>query len=346
MWYQFAAERQKPDPAMTQKIEVPGGGSEAIYRNSQGENITPGSPKWKEYEDIKAKAFPFHALSPGASNAPAAATATPPAPEPTPEQRAQMVNQFGIAPENAATMSAADVQAKLAAPVAPTVQPKLTTGSYNPATGGMVTQSGEIPKVNEITEPLQKDKAYEDWTIAKSRYNDMQAAMQAINAVPVADQRAGKANLNSQDLALAESVIKMFDPAGTVRQFKWEKMEHNQPIVARINDFREQLLRQGSLTPEARQAIAQIGTQHMQAIEREALNPISRAAARANSAGHPLQNVLNPNEVRLLNGERTPNYTPPKDFTGGSTGSPGPVITLTNGQKVQRGADGQYYPAQ
>jgi hypothetical protein len=343
MWYQFAAERQKPDPAMTQKIPTAGGGEEIIYRNAQGEVITPGSPKWKEYEDIKAKAFPLHSMAPGGSAtvSPAAPSAPP---EPTPEQRAQLVTQAGVSPTDASTMSAADVQARLAPPK-PSVVPRPVTGSYNPETGGIVTQAGEIPKSQEITEQFRKQKSYEAWNASKPFYGSMANTMTQINAIPVADQRAGKVNLNAQDIELISNFVKLYDPNAVIREFKFDKIEHSQPIPDQVRNWMSTVIRSGQLTPEARQELFRTATEAFRAKQQSIIPDLQMAAKRAQDTRLPLEHIMTPEEQQLLSGNVAPSYAPGGGAAAGGAKLIGPVITRPNGQRIQRGADGQYYPA-
>lgn len=117
--------KEKLDNIMTEKS--PDGAVLAAF-TKQGRAVPP-----EEVERLEAQArSPFSGLTPGATSATAGA-ATPPVAQapvaaPTPQQRAQAVEQLGVAPERAAVMTGADfqnlVQPKaVPAPVQPTVEP-------------------------------------------------------------------------------------------------------------------------------------------------------------------------------------------------------------------------------
>lgn len=141
-------------------------GSSLFKFNKQGELITP------ELEQSLATQVvsPFAQLQPGAATTSATAGATPPvaqapAPALTDQQRAQAVEQFGVAPENAAVMTGAEFQglvepkARPAAPGKPTVSPS----SKLP---GATAFLGE-PKAKDLTEKIIPPEGVKD--IAMSR---------------------------------------------------------------------------------------------------------------------------------------------------------------------------------
>lgn len=138
-------------------------GSSLFKFNKQGELITDELEKSLASQVVS----PFAQLQPGTATTSATAGATPPvaqAPVPalTDAQRAQAVEQFGVAPENAAVMTGAEfqglVEPKAQAPSKPTVSPGRVPG----ATAFL----GE-PKAKDLTEKIIPSEGVKD--IAMSR---------------------------------------------------------------------------------------------------------------------------------------------------------------------------------
>jgi hypothetical protein len=79
----------------------------------------------------------------------------------------------------------------------------------------------------------------------------------------------------------------------------------------------------------------------MRAKEQSIIPDLKMAAQRAQSAGYPLEHVLNPEEQKLLQGTLTPSYGGHAGASG--AGGTGAVKTLASGLRVQQGSDGKWY---
>lgn len=116
---ELAKSRLTPDPRLTQ--ESPDG-SNVFFFNSQGERI----------EDLKSiltpqATAPFSQVTPGTVAEISAQSSTPAQPviEVTPEQRAAAVEHLGVAPERAAVLTSAEMQALVQPRITPTATPTI-----------------------------------------------------------------------------------------------------------------------------------------------------------------------------------------------------------------------------
>jgi hypothetical protein len=180
--------------------------------------------------------------------------------------------------------------------------------------GNLITaQRTEAEKAKlgmELTEESRKTQSYKDWRHAASFYENALDAISAINKVPIADQRVGKVNLNAKDTELAESVVKMLDPAGVVREFKWNKFESNQPWPEQVRNIMSRVKQEGKFTPETRQELMKIANASIRAREGQAADFLKQSKEK----GAPLTDKEN----ALASGQLTPEYVPP---TGASSGA-------------------------
>lgn len=238
--------------------------------NDIGEDITPGSPAHKYLTETAKSVFN---MSPGT------AALIPP----TPDESAAPVD---VAPKAAP------------APVTPTVTPD-TTG-YTP---GMGIQTG-LPKdyqtPAEIGADLRKQDAYSLWDKQQAPANSFKTSANEILSIPESEQRSGKAKMNALDLSLAENIIKMYDPGAAIREFKWDKLAEGQPYTEKLRNFKAEVQRSGTLTPESRKRLIALGYDTLAASDQAALPHIQLAAKRAAINGKSIDSVLNPRELDLL----------------------------------------------
>lgn len=338
----------------------------SVDLNATGEDITdPQKKQILQQQALAPLAFKF--LKPGQTNtAPAASTppqaSTTPAVEPiqvTPDQAAQMrADLLNRGISEAAAMSDQDVARKiteLPSPVAaatPSASPSATVEPRNnrPVVNQFIAGKGLVSKTEPGEKPLEliketrSSETYRDWAKANTFYDSAKAAIDTLNSLPEAEVKGGSARQNAADIALTESVIKLYDPQGVVRQFKWDKIEQHQPWPDKIKNIVSLAVSRGTLTPEMRQSLAEIATDRMKSYEDSVRPQLKQTAILAQHNGYdPLKDgILSEKEASLVAGGGIPKYVAKGSSAAAATNA-GPVITLESGQKVQRGADGQYY---
>jgi hypothetical protein len=355
--------QQRLTPVRQEKTTGPGGQTGFRSFNALGEDVTPHpeNPTFKQWNQIAAQPLSFRTIKPGGTQtaptgaAPEQPAAAAPMIEPRTEDanraRAAMVESGQLTPEQAVQVPNSQVGAPspkpMIAPKVPNLPPgetppsTETLGTYDPGLG-VVTGAGEVPKPQDITDQVRKQKSYEAWNASKPFYNAMANTIQQINQIPLADQRAGKVNLNAQDIELVSNFVKLYDPNAVIREFKFDKIEHSQPFPDQLKNWMSTITRNGQLTPETRQQLFRVATEAYRAKEQSIVPDLQMAAQRAQAAGYSVNHILNPEEQQLLSGKNTATYNPPGAAGRTATGGGG-VKTLTSGLKVQQGADGKWY---
>lgn len=350
----FARMMLEPDPA--RKITGTNAQQQPFEKwfNKWGQDVTPSAdnPTFQHYNSIIQHTNQQIFGQPGSVQAaptapPMAAPAAPAAPlvqpKPIDEQRADLVNSgrvpiaqaVNLTPEQITQMSAAPA-APAAAPLvqpaaapAPVAKPNVSVvgnpvGSYSQESG-MVTGPGKnVMSAKEIADDLRKQKAYELWDSQKGFAETFKDTANRIQQIPVEEQRSGKVPMNALDLALAESIIKMYDPAGAIREFKWDKLADAQPVLEKLPNWKSSFLHTGTLTPEGRTRLIEMGYENVAGKEKAVQSHLQQAAKRAEASGLSPSDVLNPEEIRVLEGGSF------KGTAGGPTGNPPGV----SGQKT------------
>jgi hypothetical protein len=176
----------------------------------------------------------------------------------------------------------------------------------------------------ELTEESRKTETYKDWRHASAFYDNAVDAISAINKVPLAEQRAGSVNLNAKDTELAEAVVKMLDPAGAVREFKWNKFESNQPWPEQIAGIMSKIKQEGKFTPETRQELFKVANASVRSRESQAADFLKQSKSK----GAPMTD----REDALANGQFTPQYVPPTGTTPAAAAAP--QIKVLNGRQM------------
>jgi hypothetical protein len=201
--------------------------------------------------------------------------------------------------------SAVSATPAVAPAVAPVVEPAASTPpTVEPTPQGIQTgMSKNFMSAPEIGADLRKQKSYELWDQQKGFANSFATAADRISKIPIEEQRSGKAKMNSLDLALAESIIKLYDPGMAIREFKWEKLAEAQPYLEKLPNWRAEFLHTGSLTPEGRQRLIELGYDSVKGKENAILPQLQFAVKRAEQSGLPPESVLNPDELRVLHGK-------------------------------------------
>jgi len=235
--------------------------------------------------------------------------------------------------------------------LSPSVAPKtasIVKPSVLPPQSQIVTETKAmpVPKPAEITEGFRKLDTYKEWEKARPYAESMMDAAAAYDKPPTPAElkRFGGPNLNARDMELAESVMKLYDPAGVVRSFKWDKITEAQPWADKLDNLVPMLAKNGTLTPDTRQALITIGTDNIRGREKSLAPYLNQAKQVAEDSGYgdQLHRVFTSQELSILNGSGiTPPYvekgaTPQPQ--GASASNP---ITLSSGKKVYRDASGK-----
>ena len=237
------------------------------------------------------------------------------------------------------------------APPAPSATGSFPVATSVPNAGLSLGAAEKTPEISTLTDQVRKQKSYESWNASKPFYNSMREVMADVNKIPIEEQRSGRVNMGIKDIELVSNFIKLYDPNAVIREFKWDKIEHSQPIPDRVKNWMSEITRAGSMTPETRQELFHVASQAYDAKAKSVLPDLKLAEKRATQYGHPIDQVLNPDELDLLHGTfktGAESMAPSPGSAGASQSGPewGPVVELSGVGKVRRGPDGQYHRAQ
>jgi hypothetical protein len=223
--------------------------------------------------------------------------------------------------------------AALVSPIAPPSGPPVDEQ------GNLITsQMTEVEKQKhgmELSEESRKQEIYKDWRRASMFYDNAVDAISAINKVPLEAQRRGTVNLNAKDTELAEAVVKMLDPQGVVREFKWNKFESNQPWPEQIANVMSRIKQEGKFTPETRQELFQIANASVRSREQQAADFLKLSKSK----GAPLTD----REDALATGQFTPEYGRPGSTPAATTGATAPIMKSLQGRQMIRNAGGKTF---
>jgi hypothetical protein len=241
----------------------------------------PLSPEYKSllnrYQGMTAPLFPGGPAVPVQPNAPATAPAKP---------------DIAVPPPDAATL------------------PPVGNGPPVDANGNLITavrtDADKAKQAAEFAESARKNGAVESWRKAQPFYALAENAIHAINQTSKEEQNRGSTNLNQRDFELADAVVKMLDPEGTVREFKWEKLANGQPRYPdQVHAVMARLTGQGTFVPGVRQELMKVANDAIRAREKTAADVLQGAGAIGGS--------MTPLEKGLISGNFTPSYSPPGD---------------------------------
>jgi hypothetical protein len=214
---------------------------------------------------------------------------------------------------------------------APVIQPTLSHGKLPYAGGVDIVQTPQtVFTAEKIREGLMKEVPYQSWQKTVPYATTFEANADTVRALTPSQQ--GATNMNMTDLGLAESLIKLYDPEGVIREFKWEKFETNQPRVDLLkNAWDLAINKRGSFTPETRAKLIEMGEEVIQGREKAARPAIEKAfnQARQNPNVDP-STVFTTEDQRLLarkEGELIPKTAA---ASGGFSNNPGPGWELKN----------------
>lgn len=232
------------------------------------------------------------------------------------QRRAQLVNSGIASPTEAANATPDQINAALALPtqpqaavtlpVAPQVTVRTPAGVFDPVTSSIQTKApeGQFATPKDIVEDLHKQKSYEAWDTQKGYLETFDRTAKDIAKIPDEAQRSGRVNMNTLDAGLAESIIKLYDPQGAIREFKWDKLTspEKNSILERLPNAVSSLLGSATLTPEGRRRLIQMGYEVADAKEAAVRPFLQQAEARVNTHGVNKALVFTPEENRVLAG--------------------------------------------
>jgi hypothetical protein len=231
------------------------------------------------------------------------------------------------------------VAAKTAPAAAPAVKP----------TPGILTYTPEAWKVkNDIQTAARADKRVSNWEAAQQYIQPFVSRAQEVAKMPVAQQQSE--NMAVIDQGMVENLIKMYDPQGTMREFKWEKTEQNQSRLEKYLNMKnvwQRVKGETILTPGARQRLVDMGYEAIRGVESAAQPAFQNAQQSASTAG--IGNPLDTEQARIANGQFLQNPWPmsrgASKGLGGATTGAGPVRMIPGVGSVYRGEDGKFYKA-
>jgi hypothetical protein len=269
-----------------------------VFINANGEDVTPvpGNKLFDYYNDMRRDAWEtFHT----------------PAKEPEQHPAGKHPNiESMVSPGNIPDAPPAPMIVPQPAPAAPVVSPATATPSgpppvdinqYSPMQGLPIGPQNTVWDEGKTSDELQKNPIYQNWAQTRTQVGNFVSAANSINSVPW-DQQL-KQNMNPQDIALAESLIKMYDPQGVIREFKWDKFADNQPLLSKLRDAQQMILRTGEFTRDVRQDLIKLGQETIRAREDGVKPTLQQAVQRASSnPTNDLRNILDPHDTELLKG--------------------------------------------
>lgn len=318
----LAMQAMEPDTGRTLTATDPSTGKEGkkIF-NKWGVEITPGSEGEQFYRRLM--------MMPGA---------VPPGASPA---FSSLVSPQSPAPPAGGSAS----QANVVQPAAPAPQAQ-SVGTYDPGIGVVTGQAkGFFKTPEEITGDLQKQKTYELWEQQKKFAKSFDSTAAKIEKIPTAQQQSGSTAMNALDIALAESIIKLYDPGMAIREFKWDKLADGQPLLERLPNWRPEFLKAGTLTPQGRQRLIEMGYDNIDGADASVRPHIEQAAGRASAAGFDPKQVLNQDEQRVWQGQPFGTARPDKSVypTGAVSQSVAVTPKTAPNESIIRKADGTFW---
>jgi|SRR5579859_295889 len=240
--------------------------------------------------------------------------------------RAQLVNS-GMEPVAVNQLTPAQVQSLVTPaapslpgipPTAPVIQPAAST----PTAAGLiqpgvppasalgvptVAAKGSYQTPSDIKTQLVSDPVYKTFAEQQKYAENFKTVADAIESSPAPNK---KVQINN-DIGLAESIIKLYDPQAALREFKWSKLEEAQPWLEKIGALKSLVLREGAFTPESRQRLIKMGDDIINGMESSVKGRLQQAdsiaRASAQTAGQDPQTwsnqTLTSNEKRILAGQ-------------------------------------------
>lgn len=267
---QYAAQGLAGTPSQEKNPKT--GAPVTVVRNALGEDVTPvaGNKAYEHYSELRRQAMEvmFNPAKPHKSFNPDGAATT----------------GSNLTPNESPDMTLVSPAVPAQAAAAPSVTPE-----YIPGQGRPTGPSNTVWDEGKITEELGKSPIYSNWANTRTQIPNFVSAANAINAIPASQQQT--TNMNPLDIALAESLIKMYDPQGVIREFKWDKFQDNQPLLEKLKAAQQTLLHNGQFSPNVRQDLINLGKETLRSKEAGVKPQIALAVQRASS--NPTTNIAN-----------------------------------------------------
>jgi len=239
-----------------------------------------------------------------------------------------------VAPNEVATPAPAPVVPYNpgAAPVTVTpVQPNQPAPVVAPP-GQVMTSIGpgfpaEDPRAmaDKLVDDARKTDYIQGWSKVKDVVNEFNSVKQSYAGVK-------DSSITSQkDVALANTLIRLQNPAGTGRGFgelHVENLEKDAPLLEKALHIKGIALKEHAFTPETRRRLIEEGNRLVNSVEAPARSELSRVAARVQQIGRPLTDHFNSDELSLIKGGANPGAS--------SSAEVGKTYTLKDGTVINR----------
>jgi hypothetical protein len=234
-------------------------------------------------------------------------------------------------------------------PAPPVVRPAPGTGGitiqFPPRT--VWTEKLVREEEQKIRDSVLKEEPFKQWQQSVGYQKTFEANANQVRNLSPAEQ--SKRNLNVVDLGLAESIIKLYDPQGVIREFKWEKFEKNQPRLDVLNAATDIYLKKiGSFTPGTRAELIKMGDEIVRGREEAAAPFVEKAIQQARSIpGAQIGNILTTEDARILANKAEVKKTLGAPAAAAVTGSipPGAVVgTIAGRGRGYVDANGMWNP--
>lgn len=327
------------------------------FINASGENVTPGSDRWKYYNQLRDQAFeriwkkPDNSphfdpsLGEGDSKAPdnivqpITPTTTPTL---TPEQRGQAVQQYAkylqasgtiadpdkamgfAARANDETLSGYAQQSGLITPIAPpdvhAVIPSPIPGSTSPD----FTSFPAAASSSYQPDPAAR-KELEELPDVKAFYTSKPVYVGFVDAAKLAKARPTAVN----DLGLAESFSKLFDPQSTLREFKFDALKESIPWPQKLKDAWPLIMKTHTFPADVRADIINSGRNVIDSREKALQSRFQAAEAR-----NPGLLAADPEQQQIMKGIPFSARYGLDDSNNAAT-TAGPAVTLPSGRTVR-----------
>lgn len=215
-------------------------------------------------------------VSPTAAVAPAA---------PLPAALVQPATQVAVHPTGAVTIQP---------PTNPTLaamSPEMAAASMAAGPAPGMTPPEVQGRLAQLNKDALEDPRAKNWATAQQYIRPFVREATKVSQMSESDQQ--KASMALDDQGLIENIIKMYDPQGVMREFKWEKLEENQDRLQKYLNLKNVVQRvegRTVLTPQARQKIINMGYGVINGIESSA-QPVFQKAKNQGAMfgiGNPL----------------------------------------------------------
>jgi hypothetical protein len=203
--------------------------------------------------------------------------------------------------------------------VSPSTAAPITPPTIEPAQGfGITTEAakGSYQTPAEIRKSMVEEPAIKTLQEQQKYANNFRTVADTMEQTGATQPGAKVPPQNANDIGLAESIVKLYDPQAAIREFKWDKLEEAQPWLEKIGAWKQLALKEGSFTPESRQRLIKMGDDVINGLEASARPRLAlsqqNATDSANLAGQNPQSwidqTLTTDEKRILAGQpfRTP----------------------------------------